>query len=76
MFESVVKMLKFSKAKYPYPRIDMTIRVSEELHGLLAESANDLKCNLQDVVLSCILNMIDPSQNLCPDWELLADELR
>lgn len=60
-----------SNIKYPYPRADLTIRVSEGLLDLIHEACGDLKLTVQDLSIYCLLQMLDPSEKICPDWRVL-----
>ena len=57
--------------KYPYPRADLTIRVSENLLDLLHEACSELRMSVQDLSAYCLLQMLDPSEKICPDWRVL-----
>lgn len=61
--------------KYPYPRTDLTVRVSENLHDLMREIAYDMHMSLQDIGALAILQYCDPS-GCQPDWQALPAEVR
>lgn len=61
--------------KYPYPRVDMTTRISADLLKLIKEAALSMNCTIQDLTTYCILTFCDPGES-CPDWEKLSITLK
>lgn len=60
--------------KYPYPRTDLTVRVSTDLHKQLRHMATDLEVTLQDVAIFALLQTCDAGTS-CEDWSALPDIL-
>lgn len=56
--------------KYPYPRTDLTVRISSDLHKQARHMAIDLNATLQDVATYAILSACDAGHS-CKDWENL-----
>lgn len=63
------------KIKYNYPRTDINIRCSAECHSLVHQMADALGCSVQDAVIMCVLDKIDPTQTL-PDWSPLPTNIK
>lgn len=61
--------------KYPYPRTDITIRISADLHKQARHMAIDLGTTLQDVAAFALLNACDPGKS-CVDWKALPTSLK
>ena len=61
--------------KYPYPRADLTIRVSDELLQLVHDMSQDLDVSVQDVGVFSLLMILDSSGVGCPDWSTIAETL-
>lgn len=61
--------------KYPYPRIDQTIRISDQLHHEIKTMAHDLDVTIQDICCYCLLMVLDPTAMICPDWEKINAKL-
>lgn len=56
------------QTKYNYPRVDLTLRVSMELHHLINQACVELRVTSQDLLTSFILNQLDITKANCPDW--------
>lgn len=61
--------------KYAYPRTDVSIRISSDLHKLIRHMAVDLNATIQDVAALALLNTCDPGKS-CEDWKALPDCLK
>lgn len=64
-----------SNIKYPYPRADLTIRVSEQLLELIHEACFELNITVQDLSIVALLELLDPTYTICPDWQPLPDRI-
>ena len=64
-----------SNIKYPYPRADLTIRVSKDLLDLVHEACHELNLTVQDISIMSLLEFLDPSCSICPDWQPLPARL-
>lgn len=60
--------------KYPYPRSDLTVRVSAELLENVHEMGYDLHVTVQDICTVAILMLCD-NGHICPDWETIDKKL-
>lgn len=61
--------------KYAYPRTDLTVRVSTDLHKQLRHMAADLETTLQDVAAFALLSTCDAGKS-CEDWDVLPETLK
>lgn len=61
--------------KYPYPRTDLTVRVSTDLHKQLRHMAVDLETTIQNVAAFALLQTCDAGES-CQDWDALPDTLK
>lgn len=61
--------------KYPYPRTDISVRVSVDLHKQLRHMATDLGITLQDVAAFALLQTCDAGVS-CEDWNALPAALK
>lgn len=62
--------------KYPYPRADVTIRVSETLLDLMHDVTHEIGITMQDWCTAAFLFYCDPTATLCPDWKTLDAKIR
>lgn len=69
------KVNKMSNIKYPYPRADLTIRVSKQLLDLVHEACYELGITVQDISIIALLQLLDPTCSMCPDWEPLPEAM-
>lgn len=60
--------------KYPYPRSDLTVRISAELLDNVHEMGYDLRVTVQDICTAAILMVCD-NGHMCPDWETIDKKL-
>lgn len=61
--------------KYSYPRIDVSVRVSADLHKQLRHMATDLETTIQDVAVFALLQTCDAGTS-CADWDALPGILK
>lgn len=61
--------------KYSYPRTDISVRVSADLHKQLRYMATDLGITLQDVSVFALLQTCDAGVS-CDDWNTLPAVLK
>lgn len=67
-------LLGVNPPKYPYSRVDLTFRVSAQLHDLLWAIRTEVGVTIQDYVMHCVLDMADAARQ-CPDWDTLPRSL-
>lgn len=63
------------RIKYPFPRTDITVKLSEEAWCLVHNSCADLGVTVQDLTLFAILMVVDNSR-VSIDWEVISDVLK
>lgn len=63
------------RIKYPFPRTDITVKLSEEAWGLVHEACEELGVTVQDLTLFSILMFVDRSR-VCIDWSVISDVLK
>lgn len=64
-----------NQIKYTYPRTDLTIRISADLHKQARLMAVDLGTTLQDIAAFALLRACDAGKS-CEDWKALPDCLK
>lgn len=61
--------------KYSYPRTDISVRVSADLHKQIRHMATDLGITLQDLATFAMLQTCDAGVS-CEDWDALPAALK